>query len=42
MMHLRTARVAMVALTALGMIFSTTAHAAGFETGTTSVYGKNP
>lgn len=42
MMHLRTARVAMVALTAIGMIWTTTAHAAAYETGATNLYSTQP
>jgi hypothetical protein len=41
MMYFRTARAAMVALTAIGMIFTTAAHAAPVDGPATSVYGKN-
>lgn len=42
MKYLQTARVAMVALTAIGMIWTSTAHAAPTDSSKTIVYGNNP
>ena len=42
MMRLQTAQLAIVALAAIGMIWTSTAQAAGFDPGATSIYGNNP
>jgi hypothetical protein len=42
MMHLRTARLAMVALTALGMIFTTTAHASSRDNIASDAFASQP
>jgi hypothetical protein len=42
MLRLQMMRSAMVALTAIGMIWTTTAHAAGYESSATTVYNGNP